>query len=349
LKAYCGDRQRIGSVNSSIGQFVEPIRRLHDWIRGLIVSACEKYEASELASVAHEGAGDVTYAIDRVSEDALVEWLTREIAVQQPIVLVGEGLSGGRITLPEHVAEAHARWRIIVDPIDGTRGLMYQKRSAWILTGVAPNHGESTSLADIELAVQTEIPLLKQHQSDQLWAVRGQGVWAVRYNRLTGHSQPLTIHPSRARNLRHGFATVCRFFPGGREVLAAIDDALCERLLARQPHEAAVFEDQYACTGGQLYGLASGQDRFIADLRPLVQSLVSARGVVPAHCCHPYDLCAYLVAEEAGVVITDAVGNPLRAPLDTESNVAWIGYANEHLRNWIEPVLHEILREYKLI
>ena len=26
-----------------------------------------------------------------------------------------------------------ASWRIIMDPIDGTRGLMYQKRSAWIL------------------------------------------------------------------------------------------------------------------------------------------------------------------------------------------------------------------------
>ena len=38
------------------------------------------------------------------------------------------------------------RWRVIVDPIDGTRGLMYQKRSAWILTGVAPNRGPGTSL-----------------------------------------------------------------------------------------------------------------------------------------------------------------------------------------------------------
>ena len=34
-----------------------------------------------------------------------------------------------------------SRWVIIVDPIDGTRGLMYQKRPAWILTGVAAGPG----------------------------------------------------------------------------------------------------------------------------------------------------------------------------------------------------------------
>ena len=44
--------------------------------------------------------------------------------------------------LPDGASEADCQWRVIVDPIDGTRGLMYQKRSAWILTGVAPNRGD---------------------------------------------------------------------------------------------------------------------------------------------------------------------------------------------------------------
>jgi hypothetical protein len=39
---------------------------------------------------------------------------------------------------------------------------MYQKRSAWILTGAAPNKGAATNLSDIEAAMQTEIPLVKQ-------------------------------------------------------------------------------------------------------------------------------------------------------------------------------------------
>ena len=88
-----------------------------------------------------------------------------------------------------------AAWRIIVDPIDGTRGLMYQKRSAWILTGIAPNYGPATNLQDILLAVQTEIPLVKQHLSDVVWAIRDHGIQAKRHNRLTGESHPLHLRP----------------------------------------------------------------------------------------------------------------------------------------------------------
>jgi hypothetical protein len=329
--------------------FIEPLRRLHDSIRGLVVAACEERSTDELTSVSHEGAGDVIYAIDRISETELVHQFTSEIAAHEPIVLIGEGLPNGRMTLPLSAKENDCRWRIIVDPIDGTRGLMYQKRPGWILTGVAPNLGEKTTLADIEVAVQTEIPLVKQHLCDQHWATRGNGVGGIRHNRLTGESKPLTIKPSRASELRHGFATICRFFPGGRDILAALDEELCDRLLSRQHGEVGVFEDQYACTGGQLIGLAIGQDRFVADLRPLVQRFAEERGIAPGHCCHPYDLCTYLIAEEAGVIVTTPTGGPLAAPLDTESNVAWVGYANEQLRSLVEPVLHDLLHEHELI
>src|SRR2546429_5312317 len=62
-----------------------------------------------------------------------------------PIVLIAEGLPTGKLVLPLGTQEEKAIWRIIVDPIDGTRGLMYQKRSAWVLTGVAPDR-KSTRL-----------------------------------------------------------------------------------------------------------------------------------------------------------------------------------------------------------
>src|SRR6185436_21173879 len=103
----------------------------------------------------------------------------------------------GGLTLPKGTPDAECRWRLLVDPIDGTRGLMYQKRSAWILTGVAPNRGAETRLRDIVLAVQTEIPLVKQHLCDQLWAVRGAGVEATRRDRLSGRTESLTLRPSR--------------------------------------------------------------------------------------------------------------------------------------------------------
>jgi hypothetical protein len=124
---------------------------------------------------------------------------------------------------------------------------------------------------------------------------------------------------------------------------------LCDRLLAdRQPGDADVFEDQYCSTAGQLYGLMMGQDRFVADLRPLVWPRLIARGRMPGHCCHPYDLCSKLIAEEAGVIVTALNGGPIEAPLDTETNVAWVGYANRLLHSQIEPVLIELLRKHGL-
>jgi len=47
------------------------------------------------------------------------------------------------------------------------------------------------------------------------------------------------------------------------------------------------------------------------------------------------------------VIVTDPDGGPLRAPLDVESPVAWVGYANAALRESIEPVLQRLLREMR--
>ena len=193
--------------------------------------ACEQAAFTTLSGVAREEEGDTLYAIDRVAEHVLIEEIRRTMATQgAPVMLVAEGLPGGEVGVPEGADRGAARWVIIVDPIDGTRGLMYQKRPAWILTGVASGPGPRT-LADIELAVQTEIPLVKQHLCDEIWAVRGEGASALRVNRLTGESLPLDLRPSTATTIEHGFATISRFFPGSRGELAAIDDEIVEALL----------------------------------------------------------------------------------------------------------------------
>src|SRR5690349_2496908 len=145
---------------SDARRLLPAILALHDRIRDAVLSAFETQQRDDLAGVAHDDEGDTIYAVDRVSEEVLVEGL-REIARAEPLVIMAEGLPSSGLTLPDGVAESECRWRLLVDPIDGTRGLMYQKRPAWILTGVAPNHGASTRLRDIELAVQTELPLLK--------------------------------------------------------------------------------------------------------------------------------------------------------------------------------------------
>jgi fructose-1,6-bisphosphatase/inositol monophosphatase family enzyme len=323
---------------------LDPIRTLHGGVRDAVVTATERQQPAALASVDRDDESDTIYAIDVVSEE-LVTQFAETLGREHAFVLVAEGLPGGRRCFPDGIDESSADWWIVVDPIDGTRGLMYQKRSAWILTAVAPHRGPGTSLRDVALAVQTEIPLVKQHLSDEVWALRGAGAHAHRYNRLTGARAPFRLRPSAATSIAHGYATIARFFPGARDELAAVDEAIVRGAVgAHAPGKALCFEDQYASTGGQLYELAAGHDRFIADLRPLLRPLLASQGLPPALACHPYDVCCALIAEESGVIVTDHRGRPLDAPLNVEADVAWAGYANAHIRAQIEPLLQQALR-----
>jgi len=338
-----------------IQDLVDPIRDIHAQMRDAVLATTEAAAAAaeatgsdgvaDLSRVAHDGAGDTIYAIDRVSEAALVRAFEETVARIAPVVLIAEGLPDeGQVVLPRGTPEADAVWRILVDPIDGTRGLMYQKRSAWILTGVAPNRGDATSLSDIVFAVQTEVPLVKQHLADQIWAVRGEPVQAERLNRVTGERSPLTLTASSAPSIAHGFVSVARFFPGAREVLAALDDEMVAEILGPvQPGKAQCFEDQYISTGGQLYELMVGHDRFVADLRPLTEKLLAEQGMALGLCCHPYDICTLLIAEALGIVVTAPDGSALDAPLSVDPDVAWVGYANAAIREQVEPALRAVL------
>lgn len=328
-----------------------PLRRLHERVRDGVIAACEQSALEDLARVDDDSSeGDTIYAVDRVSEELLLEFFEREIAPDAPLVLIAEGIEGGHITLPRGTLPEDAVWRVIVDPIDGTREIMYQKRSAWVLTGVAPNRGSETNLQDIVLAVQTEIPIVKQHLCDTLWAVRGKGAEAERFNRLTGERFALRLQPSRARTIRHGFASLARFFPGVREELAAIDEEVVRGALGDvEPGKAHCFEDQYLSSGGQLYELMAGHYRFVADVRPLMEPVLRRRGLSHGICCHPYDMCTELIARELGVIVTDEHGELLRPPLEVEADVAWCGYANQHIRDEIEPLLQRALKSRGLM
>ena len=335
----------------SLDAMLVAVRTIHEEIRDAVVAATESSNSDDLTRVVEDGDGDTIYAIDRISEDLLIELFGREIAVHVPIVLIAEGLAEGKIVLPLGTPAEEAVWRVIADPIDGTRCLMYQKRSGWILTGVAPNCGDNTSLADIELAVQTEIPLVKQHLSDSLWARRGQGAHAERHNRISGERKPLAFRPSGAHGIADGFCSMTRFFAGGRDILAAIDDEIADKATPgdRQPGKAYCFEDQYLSTGGQLYELMMGHDRFLADIRPLLAASLASQGLPLGLCCHPYDLCTELIARECGVILTDARGEVLNAPLNLEADVAWAGFANASIRNLVEPLLMQAVSSRGLL
>ncbi len=328
-----------------------PIRLLHERIRDEVAASCERTKLDDLARVNDDDSeGDTIYAIDRIAEEVLIEVFEREIGAVVPFILAAEGLDGGRIVLPRGASEKDAVWRVICDPIDGTRGLMYQKRSAWILTGVAPERGPQTNLRDIVLAVQTEIPLVKQHLCDSLWALEGEGAHAERYNRISSERKVLHLEPSKARGISHGFASVARFFPGSGAELAAIDEEVVRGALGDPEHgKANCFEDQYVSSGGQLYELMAGHDRFIADLRPLMEPLLRRKGLTLGLCCHPYDVCTELIAREMGVIVTNERGELLNAPLNVDANVAWLGYANRYIQEEIEPLMQRALQERGLL
>jgi hypothetical protein len=326
-----------------VAALLTQLRRIHGHIRDTVVASTEAAAVEVLSEAVGDDAGDTIFAVDRVSEDALLEEFGA-LARTWPCILIAEGLGAtGRTTLPAGTRDADAEIVVIVDPIDGTRGLMYQKRPAWILTGIAPNpRTRQARLSDIEIAIQTEIPLVKQHLCDSLWAVKGDVVGGERYDRIRGTRSALAPRPSQSTTIAQGFGNIARFFPGTRELLARIDDALVERLLGPLPHNRTVaFEDQYISSGGQFYELLMGHDRWIADLRPLVWRKLGSQGL----CCHPYDVCTELIARMCGVAIEDGDGQPLDAPLDTESDVAWVGFANDALRKTVGPALRGLLNE----
>ncbi len=316
-------------------------------IREAVLAALRRDAQQHLAEVAIETEGDVIFGIDRVAEQAFLSYFEQVLAREARFVLIAEGLpDGGKRVFPEGSPEDEADVRIILDPIDGTRPLMFDKRSAWSLAGVAPNRGAQTHLGDIVLAVQTEIPVSKQGFADRLWAVRGHKARAVRENLATGKERAYEPRPSQKRDLLQGFGGFVRYFHGSKVLISRIDEALAEALYGPvEPGKARIFEDQYMSTGGQIYELATGRDRFVADLRALADAALQKEGRAAGLCCHPYDLCTYLIAECAGAVITDERGRRPQAPLDVTSDVNWIGYANAQLRQHIEPVLQEILKQ----
>jgi hypothetical protein len=138
---------------------------------------------------------------------------------------------------------------------------------------------------------------------------------------------------------------ISRFFPGARDELASLDEEIIQAVLGSpRAGKAQCFEDQYISSGGQLYELIAGHDRFVADVRPMLAPLLARRGLSRPLCSHPYDLCTELIASEVGVVVTDPFGKPLDAPLTVDHDVAWIGYANESIRGQVEPALQEALK-----
>jgi fructose-1,6-bisphosphatase/inositol monophosphatase family enzyme len=133
---------------NGITDLLASITTLHNQIREAVVAACEAASLESMSAIAQEEAGDTIYAIDRISEELLIAFFEQEIASHTPIILIAEGLAGGQVVLPVDRPKAEVRWRIIVDPFDGTRGLC-TKNAASGFSPVWPPTGERKPICKI--------------------------------------------------------------------------------------------------------------------------------------------------------------------------------------------------------
>jgi hypothetical protein len=155
----------------------------------------------------------------------------------------------------------------------------------------------------------------------------------------TGGREALRLRVSQAKDFRHGFASLVKFFPAGKSATARLEETLWQELYGRMEWPV-IFDDQYISTGGQFYELLAGHDRMNGDLRPMI---LKGEGIETSLVCHPYDVCTALLLEEAGILFEKPEGGPVDVPLDLVSPVAWVAYANEALAALARPVLRRLV------
>jgi fructose-1,6-bisphosphatase/inositol monophosphatase family enzyme len=299
--------------------------------------------------VAFEG-GDTIFEIDRHVEPIIEREIDAWPSECKPLVLIAEGMGeNGRLRFGP--LDQSALFRVIVDPIDGSRSLMHDKRSAWFIAAVAEDRGEQTRLSDTFAAVLVELATSKQTWCDAYVATSSIATTGVRTHIGGDNPHPWPSRPSRATTLELGFGQVSNFFPGTKALAAdLIERIAAETFGTIKPGQALLFDDQYISTGGQMVELMAGHDRFCCDLRPLFYRILEQRS--PGHTvvrgleCHPYDVAGALVAKQAGVVITDGFGRPLQCPYDVHTGVHWCGFANETLAKSIQPIITRWLGEH---
>lgn len=332
-------------VNFGSADWVEVAELLAALGKRVRAEVCGSARPASDSEVVGFGGGDTIFRIDTRAEatirQAIADWPDRF----KPLALFGEGFGEAGMTA---IGVGAPRLALLIDPIDGTRGLMYDKRSAWFIAAAAPYQLDGLSLSKVCASALVELPTSKAGAFDVFLHAQGRGLTAERIDMRDGKARAWRPQPSQAVSLDFGFAQVSNFFPGTK-VLAA---DLMERIAAAASEparegESLVFDDQYISTGGQFVELLCGHDRFCCDLRPLFNRIRAGRRDTdrPGIECHPYDAGGLEILRAAGVIVTDGWGQALDAPFDNTTGVHWCGYANETLRGLIEPVIQGWLKE----
>lgn len=205
--------------------------------------------------------GDVVFGIDKAVHPIIEEQCRSFASENGTVEVVGEGLGeDGKI---EFQGPGDFCGSILIDPIDGTRGLMYDLRSAWFLAAFCDPSEAPPTAENARFSVMVELPTSKQSYSDILYYSYGVGAFGEQQNLTDQSTQPLHLAPSGSPDLENGFAAVSDFFyPGTGTLASELMTFLAERCAGQQgPGSAFAFNDQYISTGGQLSELILGRYR----------------------------------------------------------------------------------------
>jgi hypothetical protein len=301
------EREQLAAALAEVG------RAVRDAVRSGAVGGVGHDGSPDDHRVVRTEGGDDVFGVDARAEAALAAALAG-LGARWPGTAVVEGHDE-----PVAVGDGTGPWRYLVDPVDGTRGLLAGKRSAWVLLG-AGRH--AATLEDLEVGAAVEIPTRRAAVGLVAHAARGGRPHAVDDD-LAGRTsppRPVELRP-RGGDLARRFVTVVRLAPGSHGPIGRWADAHLAGL--------EVYDDLVPCTGGYLVGLATGTDAAVLDPRPLL---------VPGHlAAHPYDLAALVVTRAAGAVVEALPPGPLRVPLDCTTDVAWAGYADAEVAARLRP------------
>jgi len=245
-------------------------------------------ELGRTAGRVHAGdaaGGDITFAVDAIAEDTLVEFLAQR-APRTAFYSEDRGL----------VADPEATEVLVVDPIDGTRPALAGLESACVAVALAPLGDGKPTMADVHAASVVEIK-----SGDWFSAVRGEGVRSSRGVALSANTDPRRMFWGYGFRGRPARATV--------EVLAELIDG--------SSVGGGTFElgsQAFAMTRivtGQLDAVIEVGSRLIDEV-PGMRAEFERIGDGQVLNNSPYDLAApWLCLRESGGVVTDGWGEPL--------------------------------------
>ena len=311
-------------MNDTTERLVDLCARL----RRVVLPALGARAAREVAGTAV--GGDVTFGIDQLAEDLLVEHMRDELPTWAFYSEDG-GLQGAAD--PELI--------LIVDPIDGTRPAAAGFEMACVSVAAVPALPAPT-MGDVVSGVVQEIK-----SGDLFVAEKGAG-----FSMTSASGADIPCLPTGRTDLESLFWTL-----GFRGRPAVILASVLEELIDVSSVGGAVFD-----IGSATYSVTrilTGQlDAYvdigpaIIDTHPWVDAEFRRVGRGNVLCNSPYDLAAvHLLCTEAGIPIGDADGHPLgdRPVLGSDSTyqLACIASGNQELQGSLVEVVQRGIRDLR--